>query len=352
MKRHYFLIFLLLVIVLKMMAQEKMAHTDRDKLKNVNLNSIFKKPVYDPHVHEYSVQELFPAMKLGEKDIQIVFDSLQKSGTLKMENDTKGFALSIELKFPALYNSPKNTSSIYNLNNTGLNKTMKLTLFESQLYNSVNQKLKVKSSSFTNFGRRIPRTTTEKVRKHQVDPNYISMSNPISDSIKADSLYTGSATYKIKIITGYDSIRCTKRDISKIIKLSGATYQLVTVFDNKVVLDILQDKGNSIELGVVSFDSIGKSFIHHAKFSDFLYAQSDSVAHVRTSIISKRSYDLIKSNPTMTIAEYKKRMSDHPSNQKQQNYVILETDTPLTHDFLIYSPTYGFDKLLELKLKH
>ena len=184
------------------------------------------------------------------------------------------------------------------------------------------------------------------------DPNFISMSNHISDSIKADSLCTGSATYKIKIITGYDSIRCNKKDISKIIKLNGVTYKIVTIMNNKVVLAILQDKGSLNELGVVSFDSIGKSFVHHAKFNNYLNAHSDSVAHIRSSVISGKSYDLIRSNPQMTFDEYKKGMPDYSKNEKHQNYIILETDSPLTNDFLIYSPIYGFEKLLKLKLRY
>ena len=353
MKKYNYLIFFLIVIALKITAQEKMDYTDKDKFNYEHFKSIFKKPVYESRVQVYSAQEILPAMNLGEKDKSAVLDSLQKSGMLEIEKDTKGFELKIELKFPCIYNSTNNTLSISNFNDNTLSKTMKLTLIESQLYNSLSQKLKVKKGlNYIHFGRRIPPALNEKSGKHKVDPNYISLSNPISDSIKVDSLCTGSATYKIKVITSYDSIRCNKKDISKIIKLNGATYQIVTIMDNKVVLAILQDKGSLNELSVVSFDSINKSFIHHAKFKDYYYAQSDSIAHIGSTPISKKAYDLIRNNPEMTMDEYKKRMSDYSKTEKHQNYIILETDSPLINDFLIYSPTYGFEKLLELKLRH
>ena len=353
MKKHNYLIFFLIVIALKITAQEKMNYADKVKFYTENIKSIFKKPVYATRVQVYTAQEILPAMNLGEKEKSAILDSLQKSGALEIEKDTKGFELKIELKFPGLYYSPNNTLSISNYNDNTLSKTMKLTLIESQLYNSLSQKLKVKKGlNYTHFGRRIPPALNEKSKKHKVDPNYISLSNPISDSIKVDSLCTGSATYKIKIITSYDSIRCNKKDISKIIKLNGATYQIVTIMDNKVVLAILQDKGSLNELSVVSFDSINKSFIHRAKFKDYYYAQSDSVAHIRSIPITRNAYELIKNNPVMTMDEYKKRMSDYSKNEKHQNYIILETDSPLTNDFLIYTPTYGFEKLLELKLRH
>lgn len=352
MKKNNYLIFFLIVIALKITAQEKMDYTTKVKFYNEHFKSTFKKPVYESRIQEYSAQEIFPAMNLGEKDKSAVLDSLQKNGVLEIEKDTKGFELKIELKFPGLYNSPNNTLSISNFNDNTLSKTMKLTLIESQLHNSLSQKLKVmKGLNYIHFGRRIPPALNEKYRKHKVDPNYISLSNPISDSIKVDSLCTGSATYKIKIITSYDSIRCNKKDISKIIKFNGATYQIVTIMDNKVVLAILQDKGSLNELSVVSFDSINKSFIHHAKFKDY-YAQSDSVAHIRSIPITKNAYDLIRNNPEMTMDEYEKRISNYSKNEKHQNYIILETDSPLITDFLIYSPTYGFEELLELKLRH
>jgi hypothetical protein len=336
------------------MAQEKMVYpADKAKFKYEILKSIYVKPVYESRVLKYSVQEKLPAMNLGVTDKSAVLDSLQKNGKLTIEKDDTGFELKIEWLFPVLDNSPNKTTSINNFNSNILSKTMKLTLIESQLYNSVNQKLKVKKClSYINIINRIPPALNEKHGKHMADPNFISMSNPISDSFKADSLCTGSATYKIKIITGYDSIRCNKKDISKIIKLNGVTYKIVTIMNNKVVLAILQDKGSLNELGVVSFDSIGKSFVHHAKFNNYLNAHSDSVAHIRSSVISGKSYDLIRSNPQMTFDEYKKGMPDYSKNEKHQNYIILETDSPLTNDFLIYSPIYGFEKLLKLKLRY
>ena len=352
MKKHTYLFFFIIVIVPTIMAQKKSAYKEGDKLMNENLNSILKKPVYESRVQEYSAQELLPSMKLSETDKSAVVDSLQKSGTLKIEKDTKGFVLHIGLKFPASYNSPYNTPSIFSFNTNILSRTLKLTLFESQLYNSTHQKLQITKSSFMYFGRSILPAKNGKNRKYKVDSNSISMSNPVRDSLKADSLCTGSATYKIKIITGYDSIRCTKKDISKIIKLNGAGFRIVKVIDNKVVLAILQNNEGLYESGVVSFDSIGKSFIHRAKFKDFLYARSDSVAHIGSFVISGELYDLIEKNPEMTLAENKKRMTDHPTSQKHQDYLILETDTPLTNDFLIYSPIYGFEKMLKLESGH
>jgi hypothetical protein len=353
MKRHNYLIFFLIVIVPKTMAQEKKNYSNRENTIYENLKSMFNKPQYESCVQEYSLTDLFPEIHLTETDKSAVLDSLQKSGTLRIENDTKGFKLNMELKFPVLFNSLNNTQSISNLNNNISSRTMKLTLIESQLYNSTNQKLKVnKTYTSISFGRRISPVLNEKHGKGNVDPNYISVYNPISDSIKLDSLCTGSATYKIKIITNYDSIRCNKKDISKIIKLNGATYQIVTIEDNKVVLAILQDKRVFNELGVVSFDSIGKSLIHHVKFKNNLNAPSFSFPHIKHFESLKKSYDLIRKNPQLTIDEYKKTMSNCSKDELRQKYIFLETDSPLINDFLIYSPIYGFEKHLELKLGH
>jgi len=352
MKRHNYLIFFLIVIVLKITAQEKTGYTEGEKLNYEILKSIFKKPVYEPSVQEYNVQEILPVLNLSKISESAVFDSLQKSGTLKIEKDVKDFGLNIELEFPVLYNSSNSTTSVHNFNINILSKTMKLKLIESQLYNSSSQKLQVKNSSSIHFGRKNTPAINGRDRELKYDPNSIMMFNPLSDSIKADSACTGSATYKIKIITSYDSIRCNKKDVSKIIKLNGTSYQIVTIIDNKVVLAILHNKKSLDESGVISFDSINKSIIHHAKFTNHFYGKSDSVAHIRSSVISKKSYDLIRNNPKMTIAEFRKAMTDCPTNQKDQNYLILETDAPLTNDFLLYSPIYGFEKHLELKLRH
>jgi hypothetical protein len=353
MKRYKYPILFLIVIVLKTMAQETKVYTNGDKFNYENIKSIFRKPIYESRVQTYNVQEILLGMNLNDTDKSVIFDSLQTNGRLKIEKETKGFGLKLELKFPDLNNSPNNEVSIFNPFSNILYNIMKLTLIDSQIYNSVYQKIQVKKSSYINFGKRILQEGNDKHKKYKLNPNYIMMTNPLNDSIKVDSLMTGSANYKIRIITGYDSIRCNKKDIAKIIKLNGTNYQIVNVINNKVVLSILQDnKGFQTELDVVSFDSIGKSLIHNAKFRDYLYAKSDSIAHIRYFVVSRKSYDLIKNNPQMTIYEYGKTISNYSMNEQRPKYIILETDSPLKNDFLIYSPIYGFEKVLELKLNH
>lgn len=339
------------------MAQEKKNYSSRENIIYENLKSMFKKPQYESCIQEYSSKDIFPEIHFTEREKSAVIDSLQKNGTLKIENDTKGFKLNMELKFSGLFNSLTNTQSISILNENIQFWMMQLSLIESQLYNSASQKLKV-NKAYTSIDHRskISTVLNEKHGKDNVYFNYISVRNPINDSINPDSLYTGSATYQIKIITSYDSIRCNKKDISKIIKLNGATYQIVTIEDNKVVLAILENKRVFNELGVLSFDSIGKSLIHHVKNKDnlstHLYSFPLTQIQKRYFTALKKSYDIIKKNPQLTIDEYNKAMSDCSKDELQQKYIFLECDSPLINDFLIYTPIYGFEKLLELKLKN
>jgi hypothetical protein len=353
MKKYKCLILILIVVVLKTMAQEKEAYTYGDKMGYEHLKSIFKKPNYEWKVQKYEIKELLPAIRLSETDKSVVLDSLQKSATLTLESDPKGLGLNMELKFPEAYNSPNKVVSTFNSNDNILSKTVKLELAGSQLFNSANQRLKVRTTlNSISFGKRTSPALNGKSGRRKVNANYVSMFNFINDSVPADSMIKGSATYNIKIITAYDSVRCNKKDISKIIKLKGATYRIVSIMDNKVVLAILQGKRVDNELRVVSFDSIGKSVIQHAKFKNFLYASSDSTAQNRYFVVDKQLYDLIRQHPQMTVDEYRKAMTDISKTETRQKYIVLETTSPLTNDFLIYSPIYGVEKQLELKLRH
>ena len=328
------------------MAQENKVYHDRDKFNYENIKSIFGKPIYESRVQTYNLQEILQCMNLTDKDKSIIYDSLKINGRLKIEKGTKSFGLKLELKFPNLYNSPDNeVSTINQFSSNIIYNIIKLTLIDSQIYNSLGQKMQVNNSSYINFGRRIIQEGNDKHKKYKLNQNYITMTNPLSDSLKVDSLLTGSANYKVRLITGYDSIRCNKNNITKNIKLNGTKYKIVDIINNKVILSILQENNvDYSELGVVSFDSIGKSLIHHAKFKNY------SIANIRFFVVPKKSYDIIKNNPQMTISEYRKAMSAYSKNEQRQKYIILETDSPLIYDFLIYLPIYGFERHLEFKL--
>lgn len=331
------------IMVLKSQTIDKNATDSLEKYKFAHkiLKADFEKPRYKYNYELIDNKKEFGRIELAKSEMESVFDSLQSSSELHIKKTKYGVNLYLRAKFPSNFN--------YNIN--GLWRIARITVKEYNLHNHSGQKLEIYKSGSTSFP-----TNPEKRNGMSYNRLCASFQTRFKDSIAVDSLTQGTVEFEICFVTDYNKIQLTKDDISKAFTLNNKTFKLIDVFENKVVLEQINDQSCCTDIQLLNMDSTNR--IPKTKYDPLVYNEKTKsynepirYATVGSLTLPKEIYQLFKENPEVTIEEYTLMEKEIGKRNEYTKYNILTSPAPINSKFIIYSPTYGFCRQFTARLK-
>ncbi|KAB1155137.1 hypothetical protein F7018_11700 [Tenacibaculum aiptasiae] len=314
MKFKSFLLTLLFITHFIHSQQTEISEEQKDfiyKMKFDMTKKLFEKPKYN-----FKNQKLDLNKKLikSNKTKKLIIESInffEKNAKLKIINE-KTKSINLVSNFP----------SNFVVENPNI---ISIELLELKLLGNNNTLLKTLNAESTSFG------------------TYIIKSNQLSFDSKFDKNLTGEVSYRIKFITSYSSIKVSKKDIGKTIKLSNDEYKLIDLFENKLILKSNLNENSTINDLEIKCISINK------KGTMELFSQNSPASSL---LIKKEIYHLLKENKNFNIKVYKNKLpfQELMDNKLSGKYIVLELPAPIENEVILYQPIYGVNKTIKVKL--
>jgi hypothetical protein len=232
-------------------------------------------------------------------------DIIQRTGTISIERKNEA---------PALYFHSELPDNLHKQ----ITDEIKIKLIQHELINSIGDTIKLLnqtvSSSFKEFNIK----------------TYIENRKSNFDSIK------GSVKYKIEFLSGYDKIELTKKDIGKEFVLNKIKLKLLDVNGNYLAFET-NNRDGAIQAINYTEDSKVKQPYSYAKLSEI--KKTDKSIDLNGSgkysrIIKRPLYELLNSNSSITLEEYRVVQSEEFVERSQKGIVHLSVSRFINIPFL------------------
>lgn len=295
------------------------------------------------------LDEIQPKIIQAKEVINSSVDTLISRATLKLEKSEYGYDLVLRSRFPS-YFKEKNEVEV-----------IKFALTTSKLYNSKKELIENKNVGGLSFG-------VEHIFKYNsgkaTDLNFTTLykQNQINNAVNFKnnnelSEIKGSAIYNIKFITDYSQVTLSRKDIGAIFKINNIEYKLIDIVNNTVLIALTDSKNleRNNELRLINYDETGSVLVNYGdreladlkkknkKINDERGGMSDLKGE-----ISQRSFDYFKSNPKLTLEEYKKTFTVEDITNHEGRYIFIQTIAPIKNNFVLYEPVYGIERTFEM----
>jgi hypothetical protein len=304
----------------------------------------------------------FPFKKVNKKNDEIQkktiqsrevvnssIDTLIARGVLKLEKSEYGYDLLFNSRFPSYFKENDEVSII------------EFHPVTSKLFNLKKELIEIKNVGGTSYG---SETLLKFSNGKTTDLNFTTLrkQDQINNAVNFKnnnelSEIKGSVVYNIKFITDNAQVKLSQKDIGTTFKLNNTAYNLVTIINNVVLIEIADlnnsDRKNDIHL--INYDETGNVLVNYSyqelvqlkkknkKINDERAGYSDLKGNV-----SKRVFEAFKANPAMTFEEYKKAFTIDDIISEKAKYIFIQTTAPIKNDFVLYEPIYGIDRSFEM----
>lgn len=305
------------------------------------LKADFEKPRYKYKYEQIDNKKEFGKIEISNSEMESVFDSLQATSELHIDKTKYGEDLYLRAMFPENFT--------YNFHN--LWRISKMTVKEYSLNNGSGHKLEIYKSGLTSFP-----TTPKKKNGKSYNRLFTSFQTRFKDSVAVDSLTQGTVKFEICFVSDYNKIQLTKADISKQFRINNELFNLIDIFENKVVLEQINDQSCCTKIQLLNMDSTNQipitkndPLIYNEKTKS--YNESVNYASVGSLTLPKEIYHLFKENKEVTIEEYTLMEKEIEKKKEYTKYIVLSSPAPINSKFIIYSPIYGFCRQFTVDLK-
>ncbi|MDD4971274.1 MAG: hypothetical protein PHT07_17735 [Paludibacter sp.] len=344
MKRQiaFWSLIIICVIALKSQTINKNANDSIEKYKFALkiLKADFEKPKYNYKYEKIDNKKEFGKIELSKSAMESVFDTLKASSKLHINKTIYGVDLNLTASFP------KNFNYSYN----DLWRIARITIKDYTLHNRFGHELDIYKSGCTSFP-----TKPEKTKGEPYNRLYTNFQTRFKDSVAVDPLTQGAVEFEICFVSDYNKIQLTKADILKTFKINNETFKLIDIFENKVVLEQVNDQSICTDIQLLNMDSTDQipctkndPLVYDLKTKS--YNEPVSYAAVGSLTLPKEIYRLFKENPAVTVEEYSLMEKEIEKNKEFTKYIVLTSPAPMNSKFIIYSPNYGFIRQFTVKL--
>jgi len=278
--------------------------------------------------------------------MESVFDTLQANSSIRIDKTKYGVNLNLSAKFPN------------NFNYMDLWRIGRVDIINHELYNRLSKKLELYKYISTNFRKLKPEYMNGKTVPN--NPMYTESQTRFKDTVDVDSLSYGTVEYEITFVSDYEKILLTKSDVSKSFKLNNDSVKLIDIFDNKVVLEEINNQTCCTNIQLLNTDTNGRKATTKSEplvYDSIIKAYKEPVIYAKEGSLTlpKEVYQLIRNNPEVTLEEYilmeKTIEKTIEKNKEYTKYIVLTSPAPIDSTFTIYSPNYGFGRQFTVKLK-
>lgn len=307
------------------LAQEKQSEQSH-KSVYIYYNSLLNTINYDdshvPVGTALDLKERFKSLPISKDSFDVILNEFKRNSNIKIEKfHFGGYNLEFSPNFTDLFKMMDPDIIRFKLRKDFLGNAFSIRLLEHDVINKKGEKISIED----NFGYYPINGTTL-------------LCNVLEEEDKMIAPFTGNATFKIKLLTDYNTVTLSKDNIGETFALADKKYVLIDIIDNKIILEL---KGNTTietsEFEVIYLSEDRKSEINNGVSGRFL--------------MSKRSYEIFK-NKELTLEEFKTLVPEEKELRKlveEQNYFVLMGVVPIK-DFILVKYVYGHEETIKLGL--
>lgn len=344
-KMRIFLIILFLSLNAMTLAQTQKSNdsiikSDYDFYRDLSIQ-LKKKTSYIFKTEKFNAEKNFAKNKLSDKLILQAIDSIKKNGKLTTFKNGSYKLIRLLCKYPDFVESEN------------LNHYVLYSIHQNKLIDSLKNPVEIVNDGVINYSSSFSSTFNNGIR---TDSNHIFMTF-LSQIENTNSKVTGSVVYKIQFLTDYAKITLSKEDIGKTFELSILKLKLVDVFDNKIILERLDNDEYMPNLDLINLDKEGNELKPYtqAELSKMINknpVDDNELTDFSIQTVDSAFYNLFKNSPSITLEEFTKIYRTTNQESKRYNLIILESITKIDDHFILSSPIYGIDKNIEIELKN
>lgn len=166
------------------------------------------------------------------------------------------------------------------------------------------------------------------------------------DSVSMEGI-TGTATYRLEFLTGYDRIELSPQDIGKKFMLNGCQITLLDIIENILILE--SECEEQADLKVVNFTADSKVIASYswAKLSDMKKedetVQVDGCFGSLSQTVYKSFYEMLANNPNIALEEFKALVDEKFFDEKNKNIKVVSMRQvgPFENKFMLYTPIFS-----------
>lgn len=281
------------------------------------------KPAYSFKTKKYVPEKLFITSKCSADVLQKSANLLAQNAVLSIrEKDRNQVDVMFDAQFP-----PE-----YNCESFGL---VKLQSVGSNLYNSKSKKIELSDSGFLNLGGKFKEDSNTALEYQTINKQSITLDNK-------DAKLKGSISYELSFLTDYSILKLNKSNVGSTIEINGLKYQLVEVYNNKVILK--KENKSTLENNI-------KLLIFNKNKELLVYDEDSSNSLIYSQACGQEYFDFISKNKNYTFEEYKKQLSLKDIVTKESLFIVLQGVGDIENDFILYEPKYELKKQFDVKLK-
>jgi len=302
---------------------------------------IFEKPIYAFKTEKFDLDKKFIKSKSSLNDILSSIDSLEENARISLEKVRYGYNIILETKFPSYFHEDE------------VNSIISLNVKESGLRNNSNELLEIMNGGGTSIN------TVLNYRYEdgkETDLSYLSVhrQTQVKNSDSVIEPISGYLLYSVKFVTDYSFKRILIKDIGSSFTLNNTKYLVRDIFENKIVLEVDSLYNNeTADIQLINLgDENGTELVSYPYFelvklaeTDEKYKNAKSFSLLKMTI-EKSMYNLFKSQPDITLEEFKEKFSkEELRNQDMtKELLILETSAPIGKGVILYEAIYGVDE--------
>jgi hypothetical protein len=167
------------------------------------------------------------------------------------------------------------------------------------------------------------------------------------DTYQASSTLTGSTTYSFRILTGYDEVKLSRKDIGKTFDLNDCFLKLVDIIHNQLILEPLCEEETSVKL--INFSKKNTVYEPYDYMTLVEMQEKDSTINIQGSFsqssqtIDKKMFNIFKKDPDLSLEEFRNLLTKEEIArlEKQESYyLIVEHVAPISDQFVLFSPKF------------
>jgi hypothetical protein len=167
------------------------------------------------------------------------------------------------------------------------------------------------------------------------------------NSYQASSTLSGSATYNIRILTGYDEIKLSKKDIGKTFELNNCPIKLVDILHNQVILDPMCE--DEISVNLINFSKENTVYEPYDYMTLMEMQEKDSTINTYGSFsqssrtIDKKMFNIVQKDPDLSLEEFRKSLTKEDivrMEKYEDHYLIVMNVAPISDQFVLFAPKF------------
>lgn len=164
---------------------------------------------------------------------------------------------------------------------------------------------------------------------------------------QASASPSGSATYSFQILTGFDEVKLSKKDIGETFELNNCSFLMVDIIQNQIILEPLCKDEISVKL--INFSKENTVYESYDYMTLMEMQEKDSSINIEGSFtqssqtIDKKMFNIFKKNPKLSLKKFRKMLTSEEIArlEKQESiYLILEHVAPIGENFILFSPIF------------